>query len=542
MEPKFEYLKLSKAADARAYPGRILYRLFEIFPGALAWLTIISIFAASRWAPVGASLFIIAFDTYWLFKTVFLSLHLRAGYGEMRRRLDADWMQKIAELEPESFNPELRVRQWRDIYHLVIRPFYKEPYEVIRDSFSSLAQNSYPKERLIVVIGVEERAGAEALLTAERIRREFRDEFFRIEIAVHPTGIPGELPGKGSNETFAARFARTNIIDPLAIPYEHVIVSSLDIDDILPRDYFAIVTWHYLTVPRPLRSSYQPIPIYNNNIWDAPAFARVVAVSGTFWQTMQQARPERLATFSSHSMPLKALVEMDFWPVGIVSEDSRIFWQSLIFYDGDYRSVPLFYPVYQDANIARTLGGTAKNVYIQQRRWGWGVENVPYLLYGFLQNTAMPLRRKLYFAFNQIEGFWSWATNSFILFFLGWMPILIGTNEFSSTLLAYNLPRLTRLIMFLSMVGLITSAYISIQLLPSKPPEKPWRAYLWMALQWLMLPVTIVLFGSLPGLEAQTRLMLGRYMGFWVTPKYRRDTEPEPGALAPDASRNSSRG
>ena len=174
-----------------------------------------------------------------------------------------------------------------------------------------------------------------------------------------------------------------------------------------------------------------------------------------------------------------------------------------------------------DANVAPRLLQTAKNVYKQQRRWGWGVENVPYLLFGFLQNKKIPLRRKLYFSFNQLEGFWSWATNAFIIFLLGWLPILIGSNEFNATLVAYNLPRLTRGIMTLAMIGLVTSAYISVRLLPPRPHGHRVSKYAWMVLQWALLPATIIIFGSIPGLEAQTRLMRGRYMGFWVTPKYR---------------------
>ena len=379
----------------------------------------------------------------------------------------------------------------------------------------------------MMALGVEERSGSDALRIAERVREEYGNKFLDFIITVHPMNTPKELAGKGSNETFAARQAKEKIIDALNIPHERVIVSSFDIDTVLPRDYFAILTYTYLTASSPLRSSYQPIPVFNNNIWDAPAFSRIVAISGTFWQTIQQSRPERLATFSSHSMPFKALVEMDYWLTNIVSEDSRIFWQSLLFYDGDYRVVPLYYPVYMDANVAPTLRQTAKNVYKQQRRWGWGVENVPYLLFGFVHNKKIPLRRRIYFAFNQLEGFWSWATNATIIFFLGWLPVVLGSNEFSTTLLAYNLPWLTRWIMTLSMVGLATSAYISTRLLPPRPKEKPARARLWMILQWLLLPLTINVFGSFPGLEAQTRLLFGRYMSFWVTPKYRA-SDPRP--------------
>ncbi|MBI4132839.1 MAG: glycosyltransferase family 2 protein [Candidatus Sungbacteria bacterium] len=525
MIAKSDYIKASKASELPTASARITYRAFEILPGALAWVTILGIFAASRFAPVFASFFVIAFDIYWLFKTVFLSLHLRAGYGQMQRHLKTDWLQKLHELDIQR--SALGVRHWSDIHHLIIFPYYQEPYAVVHQGIEAILKNSYPREKMMVVLGVEERAGEEARRIAERLTREYSQKFLKFLIAVHPQDIPNELAGKGSNETWAIKQAKKAIIDPLAIPYEHILVSSFDIDTVVLPDYFSILTYHYLTAPRPLRSSYQPIPVYNNNIWEAPAFSRVVAVSGSFWQTMQQSRPERLATFSSHSMPFRALVEMDYWPVNLVSEDSRIFWQSLLFYDGDYRVVPLYYPVSMDANVAPTLWGTARNVYKQQRRWGWGVENVPYLLFGFLRNPKIPLRRKLYFSFNQLEGFWSWATNAFIIFLLGWLPILIGSEEFNTTLLAYNLPRLTRWIMTLAMVGLITSAYISTRLLPPRPTGKPIRIYLWMVLQWALLPITIILFGSIPGLEAQTRLMLGRYMGFWVTPKYRGHSETE---------------
>ena len=519
MIAKPEYLKASKASDIPTSPGRVLYRSLEILPGALAWATILGIFAASRFGPIGASFFVIAFDIYWLFKTVFLSLHLRAGYAQMRRHLKTDWMAKLKELEIR--NSKLEISQWSDIHHLIILPFYQEPYEVLRHALQAILANTYPKDRMMVVLGVEERAGPPARAIADRIQAEYGARFSRFLVAVHPQNIAGELAGKGSNETYAARRAKAELVDPSAVPYERVIVSSFDIDTVVPPQYFAILTYHYLTVSKPLHSSYQPIPVYSNNIWDAPAFSRVVAVSGTFWQTMQQSRPERLTTFSSHSMPFKSLVEMDYWHTRNVSEDSRIFWKFLLFADGDWRVQPLYYPVYMDANVAPTLWQTAKNVYKQQRRWGWGVENVPYLLFGFLHNPKMPLRRKLYFAFNQLEGFWSWATNALIIFFLGWLPILIGSDQFNTTLLAYNLPKLTRWIMTLAMVGLVTSAYISTRLLPPRPPGHPVRKYAWMVLQWAMLPLTITIFGALPGLEAQTRLLLGRYMGFWVTPKYR---------------------
>lgn len=513
------YLKIGKADDLVSPGERFQYRFFEVLPGGLAWLTITGIFFVSWLAPAAASFFIIAFDLYWLFKTIFLSIHLRAGYREMCRRLKVSWHEKLESVT--GYPKELNIKSWREIQHIVILPFYKESYVLVKDAVEAIKRADYPRENMRVVLAAEEAAGREAMETAERLKGEYEAFFGSVLVATHPAGLPGEIKGKGANETWALKAAHKAIVEKENIPLEHVIVSSFDIDTQPPAGYFSLVTYEYLTAANPLRASYQPIPVYNNNIWDAPAFSRVVANSGTFWQTMQQARPERLTTFSSHSMPMKALVDADFWQTNIVSEDSRIFWQMFLRYDGDYRVVPLFYPVYMDANVAPSLWATAKNVYRQQRRWGWGVENVPYALFGFWKNKKIPLRKKMYFAFNQIEGFWSWATNALLLFFLGWLPLVLGGAHFGTTVLSYNLPRITRSIMTLAMVGLVTSAIISTSLLPKRPSYKPLRTWLWMVLQWALLPLTIVLFGSLPGLEAQTRLMIGKYMGFWVTPKFR---------------------
>ena len=76
--------------------------------------------------------------------------------------------------------------------------------------------------------------------------------------------------------------------------------------------------------------------------------------------------------------------------------------------------------------------------------------------------------------------------------------------------------------MTLSMVGMIISAAISMLLLPEKPKRHKKYKFAFMLLQWFLLPITVTLFGSIPALEAQTRLMLGKYMGFFVTPKTRK--------------------
>lgn len=487
-------------------------RFFEILPGALAWLTLILIVIFSWRLPVVAAIFIILFDVYWLLKTIYLSFHLRSTFTAMRANLKTKWLEQLKE-----------AGGWEDIRHLVIFPFSSEPYEVVRESFESLTKANYPLEKFLVVLGAEARAGDAAQETARRIEAEFGGRFGKFLATVHPADLPGEIPGKGANETWAAREAERLLLKPLGIPAERVLVSVFDIDTQVFPEYFGRLTHAFLNSPDPLRAIYQPIPLFINNIHQAPALARVVAFSCTFWQMMQQARPERLTTFSSQSIPFTVLRDIGFWSTDAVSEDSRVFWQSYLRYDGNFRVVPLEYPVSMDANVTPRFWGTLKSLYKQQRRWGWGVENVPYMLMGFRKNPRISRGKKWYWTFTTLEGFHSWATNAIMIFALGWLPTLIGGGGFDQSLLSYSLPQITRFIIGLSMIGVATSAMASILLLPPRPKGIGRTSYIWYVLEWILIPITLIVFGAFPGLEAQTRLMLGgRWrLGFWVTPKGR---------------------
>ncbi len=490
----------------------MLYRAFEILPGAFAWLTLLGTVALSFYAPLVAAIFIIIFDTYWLLKTIYLSIHLVHNYRRLQHYQKIDWGLRLENLKHEN------------LYHVVLLPFYNEQESVVNASIEALANSLYNKKRLVVVLAVEERAGRSAQKIAHMMEERYRDVFGHFLVTTHPDHIAGEQAGKGANISYAAEKVRTDVLNQNTIPYEDVIVSAFDIDTIAYPHYFSCLSWHFLTSSRPFRTSYQPIPFYNNNIWDTTALSRVAALSGTYWQMIEQERPERLVTFSSHALSFKTLYEIGYWQRNMVSEDSRIFWNAFMKYDGDYTVTPISYPVSMDANFASSYWKTLKNIYKQHRRWMWGVENIPYILFHFSKNHHIPFFKKVRIAFIQIEGFWSASTNAIFISLLGWLPLSIGGYAFNQTLLSFNLPIITQDLMTIAMLGLIVSSCISFKLLPKRPSHvKRWTVYV-MAVQWVLAPITIMIFGAFPSLEAQTRLMFGKYLGFWVTPKHRSHT------------------
>src|SRR5207244_6270737 len=96
----------------------------------------------------------------------------------------------------------------------------------------------------------------------------------------HPANIKGEVIGKGGNVTYAGRrlqeYLEKDKIDPI-----NVLVTTLDSDNRPDKQYFGALTYTYCSTEEPKYASYQPVTMYLNNIWDAPATMRVIA-TGNF--------------------------------------------------------------------------------------------------------------------------------------------------------------------------------------------------------------------------------------------------------------------
>ena len=492
----------------------IKFRILEVIPGFLVWATFIGVVALSFFKPLWAIYFIIAFDLYWLLRILYMLIYLLTSWWRFRRDAKINWFSKVQKLE----------KNYQVYYHLIFLPTYKEPYQVVERPFQALCRSNYDLKKFIVVLAGEERDEENFLQISEEIKQKYSDKFFQFLITVHPKDLPDELPGKGSNTHYAAAKAQ-KLIDELGLDYSKVIVSNFDIDTCVHSQYFAYLTYKYLTHSDPTHASFQPIAIYNNNVWESNPIVRVVASSTTFWLFTDLSRPERLFTFSSHSMSFKALVDVGFWDKTIVTEDSRIFLQGLVHYDGNYQTVPMYIPVLMNTVDIGKFWHSLKNQYKQMRRWAWGVEHFPWMVKQFWfkggEGRKIPFLRKMHYLWNQTEGVYSWATAPIVILLAGYLPLRLASEVDRSTALFQNAPHVLALLMRLSMAGMIVIAVLYTIMLPVKPKEYDWRHYLVMLLQWAIVPVTLIIFGSIPAADAQTRLALGgRFrLGFWVTEK-----------------------
>lgn len=488
---------------------RFWQRFFEMLPATLAWGTFIALIGLSFVLPFQVALFVLIFDLYWLFKAIYLSVHLIVAHRQMQKDIKIDWLNKAKSLAG-----------FEDITHTVMFLTYDESPEVLAQSVDALRQIEYPLDKIIVVIATEEREGEARQTKEDYLKQRFKGVFRDFIVTIHPDGIEGEMKVKGANATYAAKQLATYLKQKNISP-DKTIMSAFDSDTVAHPKYFANLTYQFLTVDNPHKHSYQPLPMYHNNIWDAPAFTRVVAISSSFWHMMESVRYDRMVTFSSHSMSFKTLVKVNYWPVNMISDDSVIYWKCVDYYNGEYDVIPIHIPVSLDAVQAHNPVQAFKNQYLQMRRWAWGIENLPTTMRSYAVNRKAPLGDRIRRIGNMIEGHYTWATSAFILAIFIWFPIWFGGAAFKATVFSNNLPQYASFIMNITLLGLIITAYINILLLPPRPKRySRWRTAM-MYLQWIFIPIVALALGAMPALEAQTRLFFGKYLGFWVTPKVR---------------------
>lgn len=492
-------------------PNNRLRRFFEIMPGALSWSILIGLVALAFWQPVACAVAIIAFDFYWIIRAAYLTTLLVIAHRQLTAQRNKDWLAACAAVE---------YKDWQDIRQLVIFPVYKEGLDILRPSLRALKDSRFPKKQILVVMAFEARHQP-SLDTAAVLEKEFEGVFGGYLTTFHPDGIPGELRLKGANATWAARRAKEMVLRQ-GIPLKNVIVSCFDADTCVDREYFGCLTYHFLTHEKPHQASYQPIPVYNNNIWEAPSLARIIEISASFCQMIESMRLEKFVTFSSHSMSFKTLVEIDYWPVDMISDDSVVYWKAFLHFKGDYHVVPLYTTVSMDAAYGTNFLKTILVQYRQKRRWAWGVENFPFVAMRFLGNRDIPLLVKLRRCFHLLESHVTWAVWAFIIGVIAPLPILLGGVFFSQLPIGVNLPRITGLLLNFTLVTSLVWIFLSRTIVPPRPRHVSRFTHLVMFLEWIFVPGVILVLGSTPALDAQTRWMLNRRLEFSATEKKRK--------------------
>ena len=511
------------------------YRLFEMLPGLLTWSILALPFILSQVSPRLCVLFIIGYLLLWFAKALGLDIRAVQGYFAMQKHAKLPWSHMLEELESgRVVQPDRHIPTWHyehvrrfqegegikvhpsELVHAVIIATYNESREVLEPTIQSVLDSDYDMKRVILALAYEERGGPEVAAQAKQLIADYQDRFMHAFAVEHPKNIPGEVIGKGGNITYAGRRLQEYIEESVLNP-TRVVVTTLDADNRPHHKYLACLSYLYCVAPNPVHVSFQPIPMFTNNIWDAPAPMRVIATGNSFWNIVLSLRPHMIRNFSSHAQSMQTLIDTNFWSVRTIVEDGHQFWRTYFRYDGDHDVYPIYLPIYQDAVLSTTYWKTLKAQFLQLRRWAWGASDVAYVAEtGFFKPNKVPKLDLTLKFFRLLEGHVSWATAPLILAFSAFIPALFNPKDYASN----QLPLIASRIQTIALTGILVTLFFSLKTLPPKPARYKQHRTLFMVIQWVMLPVTTITYNSMSALYSQTRLMLGKYLGkFDVTDK-----------------------
>ena len=543
---------------------RLLQRLLEMVPGFVSWAIIVGPIWLSFSYPSLVAYFVLSFDFYWLCRALWFAGAVIVAFRKIRRVQSQDWWARLGTLDNPGGRREAVLRQLsglagpaastlgiaaglgprpggdrkaletelleldalmalpepppdrREYTHLALIPTYTEPLYKLQETVRALARAEWPKERKICAIITRE-TDTDGIENVRILREEFGSEFADFIHILDPLE-PGIVVGKSSAMAWGGRYLYRLLVRDRGMDPRRILVTDLDADYRVHPQYFSYLTWMHLTDPNRETQLYQPVPYLHNNIWEAPLMVRLFAAVLTQLQMWRSVLPEKLQSFGSYSTTLHLVHEVGYWATDAIPEDSRFYWKSYFTYGDKFRAVPLFIPIYGDAVRAKTYWRSMATQYLQARRWAWGVTDIPFVIQNAMRHSEIPIWSRIWRILNLFGEHINWAIAPFVIMFGATIPLLLNP-AFAQTTLGQNLQLYATVMLSIGLVGLFVLIWVEHSIVPPRPSHwGPWTRFV-SYVQWVGLPFVGVFFSNLPALDAQTRMLTGRYLEYRVTEK-----------------------
>jgi len=479
-------------------------RLLELFPGFTAWTIILFPIWGSLFIPTLLAYFILFFDVYWLYKSFSLVV---TAYSASR---------KIKAAEKENwFNKSKEFKDFLKVHHVLIIPNYKEKAEKVRVTLNVLANQSFSKKNLHIVLAMEERE-SEAPARAAILIKEFEHIFGSIFATYHPD-VAGEIKGKSSNEAYAGRAAYDKLFKKGKLDIDYATISSVDADSIFHKEYFSYLTYKFLSDDKRYNKFWQSAIVFYNNNWQVPAPIRILSFFGSLWRIALLVQGDRLITQSTYSLSFKLLRDVGFWDTDVIPEDYRIFFKAFFRLKGQVWVEPIFLKTSMDAALSTSYVKSLKNKYIQERRWSWGVSDNPLFIKWWFTVPGVPFIRKTTMIYHVLLDHILWPTNWFIITIAANIMALINP-VYSRTALGYSLPHIAGFILNFCLLALLAMMYLEYKNRP-KDEHLPLYKKLLFPFEFLLMPLVGFFLSALPALISHTQLMFNKRLEYKVTEK-----------------------
>jgi len=480
-----------------------IQRALEILPGFVSWNLILFPYWGIFVIPAAVAYFILIFNIYWFYQSFTIAITIVISHLRIQASMNYDWVGDL-----KSFKDAGKVR------HVIIIPTYKEPLHILQRTLNSLKNQDLPTKQLIVVLAMEfKEPEADRLEKVRQLQKEFGSIFGKLLVTVHKLTV-GEVAGKASNERFSAIWVKENV----DLDMMYTTVTSCDADHKYHPKHFSCLTYKFLDNPKRYNFFWQPGVLFYNNIWEIPAITRVQNTLGSIWNLSQLPRKDRLINQQNYSLSFKLLDEVGYWDADKIPEDWGIFFKAYYKMRGKLEVEPIYLPLYADAAQSTSYVKTLKSQYEQLKRWAWGTSDDPWIIKYYFLTPDVPFFDKTMRLLYVIQSHFLWPVNWFFITIGLTIPTFLNP-AFGRTTLGFLVPKISSTILTIALVFLILMIIIDSFYKPKRPAHFPlWRAIL-TPFEFVLMPVAGFFFSALPGIDAHTRLMLGKYIEYKVTEK-----------------------
>jgi hypothetical protein len=562
---------------------RLIDLIFEKIPPFLTWMIILTPIWGGIFFPNETSYLILALNIYFLYRSISTGVLLLIGVILLRTNESINWLSRLEELDNISqaildlkkrrdilltvneiktdtkFNndrlnkllnrrlPQFALNwlknlekkkaikfieaeinrlerincsgctyQWHELKHVIIIPHWKEPYHILEDTINRIRNMNYPTKNISIMLGAEAR-DSDGLRISQELKAKYEQYFDQIWVNNHILQ-ENEIIGKSSN-MFSASQQAYEYAQQLGWDLKKTTVTSCDADSQLPSDYFANVSYMYITEKDAEYKYYTGAVLLYSNIWKLPFFARVKNSMSTLYNVAKMVRTDKLIPFSTYTLSFWMVKEIGFWSPNVTPEDFHTFFKGMFKYPKKVSTVPIFQRIMSDAAEGDTMIEAARNNYLQERRWAWGISDDGWMLKNVIKNIfSKDINfRLIYIALHSIWDHLAVGVSVLITF--GGNIIVLVNPRFGYTVLGVNLPRISSFLIQMTLVFFVFTILLDRYIKPEPKNKKNLVQTLFGFVEWFLQPIVGTVLVILPGIEAHTRLLFGRYLEYYLTKK-----------------------
>ncbi|MDO8615725.1 MAG: glycosyltransferase family 2 protein [Dehalococcoidia bacterium] len=492
----------------------ILKRTLECLPAAVTLTVLSSLVWAPVVAPMAFVIAVLSFHAYWTWRATMNGTHAVKGYFILRRHRGTDW-RGLYEEHRGAGKPCL---DWDDTRHIVIIPNYTESADKLRLGLDSLAASEVASQ-LVVVLAMEEREGDEGRRRAELLEAEYAGRLGMIFSTFHPWGVPGEVAGKGSNEAWAARQAKREVVDRRGHDIDLVTITSCDADTVFDAKYFSCLTYGFATHANRYRRFWQAPIFFYNNIWDVPAPLRMAHCLSGLNHIARLSRSVFRMVFpqSTYSLSLRLAHEVDYWDPEVIPEDWHMFLRCYYQMGGEVDVEAMYTPLYMDGVRSRSYLATFMNYFQQSRRHAWGCTDIAYAIQQSIEHPEIPLWRRVRRVWAVAESHLLWSTQWFLITTSKVIPFFFAA--IFGVEIPIWFPVASYWILLPCLATLILLLTLDAILRPRRPASFRWWLFPLQYGVYFFMAIITFFTSALPALDAQFRLALGKRLEYRVTEK-----------------------